>query len=224
MIFYEKLLGNALFHGLELPVLRSLLEEVSYQRKHYPAETFIACEGEVSSGIHFLLNGSVRAEMSSLSGKVLKIEDIEGKRILAPAFIFGKNNRYPVDIIANRETECLFLTRHVFLRLLGMNETILRNYLDIISDRTQFLSDKLRFLTLQTIRGKIALYLLNCSRESGESQFRLPISHARLAELFGVARPSLTRSLHELKERKLIEIDGKAIRIIKKRELSMLIE
>lgn len=224
MNIYEKLLQNPLFRGLGMPVLRQLLEEVSYQRKKYPPEAFIARGGEKSAGIHLLLSGSVRAEMSNLSGKILKVEDIEGNHIIAPAFIFGRNNYYPVDIIANRETECLFLTRHVFLRLLRMNESLLKNYLDLISDRAQFLSEKLRFLGLQNIRGKIACYLLDLSRESGQSSVRLPLSHSRLAELFGIARPSLTRSLHELEKRDMIRIEGKLIRILNRRELEKVVE
>ncbi|MDD3716177.1 MAG: Crp/Fnr family transcriptional regulator [Candidatus Marinimicrobia bacterium] len=224
MNIYEKLLQNPLFRGLEMPVLRHLLEEVSYQRKNYPPEAFIARGGEESAGIHLLLSGSVRAEMNSLSGKVLNIEDIEGKRILAPAFVFGRNNRYPVDIIANRETECLFLTRHVFLRLLRMNEMLLKNYLDLISDRAQFLSEKLRFLSLYKIRSKIAHYLLELNRGNGQYSFRLPLSHSRLAELFGVARPSFTRSLHELEKRDLIRIEGKSISILNRRGLEKLLE
>ena len=81
--------------------------------------------------ILILLCGSVKGEMVDFSGKTIKIEDIESPRPLAPAFLFGENNRYPVDIIANEKVEVLVLPKESFLQLMQQNEIILKNYLNV---------------------------------------------------------------------------------------------
>jgi len=114
--------------------------------------------------------------------------------LLAPAFLFGVDNHYPVDIIANKETECIFITKFSFSKLLQISPAAQNNFLDIISGKAQFLSNKIKFLTLQPIKGKIADYLLRRTRGRLLNTINLPYSQDKLADLFGVTRPALTRA------------------------------
>lgn len=216
---YESLRGNDLFRGLDTAEIRLLLEEVSYHRKIYRKNDIIAHDGNAIQGQYVLLRGSVRGEMVNSSGKIIKIEDIEGSHLIAPAFLFGDENHYPVDVIANRECECIFFIKQTFIRLLQMNETVLKNYLDMVSGRAQFLSNKIKFLSFQTIKGKIAHYLLKQIKMKKSSIVELPYSHAKLADLFGVTRPSLTRELRELDKEKIILAEGRQINILDKNRL-----
>lgn len=52
-----------------------------------------------------LLKGSVRGEMIDYSGRLIKVEDIIAPRAIAPLFLFGADNRYPVEVTANEATE-----------------------------------------------------------------------------------------------------------------------
>ncbi len=101
-----------------------------------------------------VLKGSVKGEMVDFTGKTIKIEDIASPRPLAPAFLFGNRNVFPVNIVANEEVDLLVIPKSSFIQLLQMNENILENFLSIISNRAQFLSNKIKFLSFQTIKGK----------------------------------------------------------------------
>ena len=48
-----------------------------------------------------LTQGSVRGEMIDYSGRLIKVEDIAAPRALAPLFLFGEENRFPVEVTAN---------------------------------------------------------------------------------------------------------------------------
>ncbi|MCK4812850.1 MAG: Crp/Fnr family transcriptional regulator [Candidatus Marinimicrobia bacterium] len=224
MYIYEKLSYNDLFRGLEIAEIQQLLEEISYHRKTYKKNDIIAHEGDSITGQHILLQGSVRGEMVSYSGKTIKIEDVEGNHLLAPAFLFGHDNYYPVDIVVNRESECIFFIKSSFVRILQMNETVLKNYLDMVSGRAQFLANKIKFLSFQTIKGKIAHYLLNRAKIKKSNKIDLPYSHAKLADLFGVTRPALTRELRELDQEKIICARGKRICILDKKRLMYFVQ
>ena len=45
-----------------------------------------------------LTKGSVRGEMIDYSGRLIKVEDITAPRAIAPLFLFGEQNRYPVEV------------------------------------------------------------------------------------------------------------------------------
>jgi len=103
-----------------------------------------------------------------------------------------------------------------------LNQVVLKNYLDSISSRTQFISQKLHFLSFKTIKEKIAHYLLQKAGDRLHS-FQLDSTQQQLADLFGVTRPSLARVLSEMQKEKLIIIDKKTVTLLNKQKLNELL-
>jgi CRP-like cAMP-binding protein len=210
MHIYEKLTQNALFRGLDEMEVRGLLEEISYTRRRFRSNGTIACEGDPVDGLMLVLSGRVRGEMIGHSGKVLKIEYIESRHALAAAFVFGEQQRFPANIVADCDTECVFLRKQALLRLVSVNGTVLHNFLDIISTQAQFLSDKIHLLAFQDIKGKIAAYLCKELKDvpAGEKNIHLKHSHTELSELFGVTRPALSRALRQMHRDGILAVVG----------------
>ncbi len=221
----EELLAKcSLFKNLKPKEVALFFSEVNFQKRNYSKEQLIAQADTEVNNLLVLLEGSVRGEMTDYSGKTIKIEDIEGPNLLAPAFLFGSNNRFPVTIIANKEVLILSIDKVSFIKLLQMNEQILSNFMNNISNRAQFLSNKLRFLSFQSIKGKIAHFLLQLSKKTGKDEFLLPKSQNELAEMFGVARPSLGRAMRELDNDGIIQAVGKNVKILDKNGLTGLLK
>jgi CRP-like cAMP-binding protein len=88
----------------------------------------------------------------------------------------------------------------------------------MISNRSQFLSEKIKFLNFKTIKGKLAQYILQ-KTEQGTKAVKLEITQNDLADYFGVARPSVARALGDMEEEGLIEANGKNIIIIDRQRL-----
>lgn len=221
---YNNLENCILFKGLTGQQIVELLYSVSFKEKTYKKEEIIASSDDEVRHLLIVIKGSVRGEMIDFSGKTIKIEDIESPRMLAPAFLFGKNNRFPVNIVSNEETLLLVISKDSFLNLLQTNKRVLTNYLNSISNRAQFLSNKIKFLSFQTIKGKIAHFFLQLMLRSGKNEFILDKSQNDLAEMFGVARPSLSRALRELHAEGMINAEGKKIKILDKIRLSSLLK
>lgn len=209
-----------LFNGLTNDQINELLLSISYKEKSYKKSEVIANSQDEVRALLIVVEGSVRGEMVDFSGKTIKIEDIESPRMLAPAFLFGKNNYYPVDIVANEACVILTIPKESFLQLLQENVRVLSNYLNSISNRAQFLSNKIKFLSFQTIKGKIAHYLLQLMKLKNSETFTMTKSQNELSEMFGVARPSFSRALRELDSDGLIKAEGKNISILNKTKLS----
>lgn len=213
-----------LFVGINKEELSLLLKSSTSRIRSFARGELVAQAGDEIGFMHILLRGLVRGEMVDYTGKLIKIEDIEPPRPLAPAFLFGEQNRYPVNITAAADVRILSIPRDEFLKMMQSSERVLRNFVNIVSSRGQFLSSKIRFLSFTTIKGKLAQYLLELARKNGEVSFNLPHSQTQLSELFAVARPSVGRAISEMNQEGIIRTEGKKVHILDHRKLSDLLK
>ncbi len=213
-----------LFTGLSREELSVLLENSFCRIRSFGKGELVAVAGDELGFMHIVVEGLVTGEMVDFAGKVIKIEDIEPPRPLAPAFLFGEQNRYPVNITAGSDVKILSIPRDEFLKMMQSSERVLRSFVNIVSSRGQFLSNKIRFLSFTTIKGKLAQYLLDLSKKRGLGPFQLSHSQAQLSELFGVARPSVGRAISELNQEGIIRTEGKQVQILDLAKLSALLK
>jgi CRP-like cAMP-binding protein len=208
-----------LFNGISTEEIASILTFVPYRIRKYKTGSLVSQSGEPVNSLMIVTNGTVKGEMVDDAGRVIKIEDIPAPGSLATAFIFGNKNRFPVNVAAISDVEILSIEKPDFLKLLMANDRVLVNFLNMISNRSQFLSEKIKFLNFKTIKGKLAHYILQKAGNEKIS-FSLDLTQNDLADFFGVARPSVSRALGELEQDGLIEASGKKIRILDKKRLA----
>ncbi len=213
-----------LFLGLKEDELSELLKASTSRIRSFPKGDLVAQAGDEVFFLHIMLEGSVKGEMVDYDGKVIKIEDIAPPRPLAPAFLFGNQNRYPVNITASNHVKILSIPGDEFLKMMQTNERVLRNFVNNVSSRGQFLSNKIKFLSFTSIKGKLAQYLLDLAGKTGSDTISLPLSQSQLSELFGVARPSVGRAISEMNHEGIIRTDGKVVELLDKPKLSALLK
>lgn len=219
----EILCQSPVFRGISPEEINKLFKEIHFQLKSYSKNELIVLGGEICDRLLIVQQGSVKAEMTDYSGKTIKIEDLSAPQPLASAFLFGSQNRFPVTVSANTEVEMVSISKPEFVKLLQINSLILNNYLNTISTRAQFLSQKLKFLSFKTIRQKIAHFLLEKAGDRLQT-VDVPQSQSQLAEMFGVTRPSLARTLGEMSQEGLIETDRRSIKILDKNRMNQLLK
>ena len=198
----------------------SFLNNLKFKAKYYKKGDFIATQGDVVDSLFLLLKGSVKTEMFSESGTVLNIETIIAPNPLAPAFLFAENNRFPVDVIAMEDSEVMVIPKDSVIKLLSVNEAFLRGYMAFNSNRTNFLSERLKLLSIKTIKGKLAQYILS---RANNLNFEMDMNQTELAEYFGVARPSLARSLSEIIDDNIICLEKRRGQIVNMNALKELL-
>ncbi|HEX2394233.1 MAG TPA: Crp/Fnr family transcriptional regulator [Bacteroidales bacterium] len=220
--FFSVLSETNIFRGLTGENISALLQDKPFRIRSFEKDEYVAYSHDPCNDMLIVVKGTVRGEMSDFSGKKLKIEDIPAPRPLAVAFIFGRENRFPVDIIANEPSKIMVIPRDVLIYLLQHSQVVLKNYLNAISSRTQFLSGKIRFLSFKTIREKMANFILNNSR-ADSNHIVLNQTQTELADFFGVTRPSLARTLAEMENEGIIRVERKEITIMNKEKLNKLL-
>ncbi len=212
-----------LFHSIRESEIERIFSELKIKETHFGKGEILAFQDEVCNRLILLLSGSVKGEMTDPSGKVIKVEDIYAPNPLAILFLFGQENRFPVQATAREDTTALVIPKQSVLRMLSMNETLLKNYLDISANFAGRLSKKLHFMSFRTIRQKLAMYILNLSKMSDSDSIQLDKTKTALAEYFGVSRQSLEREFTNMQNDGLIETSRKNVVIRNKNKLIQLI-
>ena len=218
MDIYQKLKGVEIFKDISENDLKELLKELKYKIKKFDKNEIVAFRGDEIEDLVIVSQGEVYTEMQKLNGDSIVVDRLTEGNVLAGAFIFGKDNRFPVDVIAASQSELLYISKDEVIKMFQVNEMLLQNYLGVISNKTQFLSKKIWFsFTNKSINNKLIAYLLNNMNRN--NCVLLQNSMKEIAQMFGVARPSLSRVLKEFidegivirKEKNLLEIPSKDI-------------
>jgi len=218
---YTDVLGNnSLFKNLGKNDIGAIIKSVHHQVKEYRKGDMIAHSGDQYTNLYIIVKGAVIGEIVDFEGKVIRIEELKAPDTIASAFIFGNNNALPVDITASRSTRLLVIPRNELIKIFRKYEVLLHNFLNIMSNRAQHLSKKIKMLGLQTIRGKLAHYLLEQSGQNNSDSFTINHTHASLAEIFGVSRPSLSRVIREFNSEGILSSGGKKYQITDPKRLS----
>lgn len=222
---YADTLGeNSLFKGLTPYEIGVIIRNSNHKVRKYSKGDIIASQGETLHFLTIVVRGSVVGEMMDYEGKVLRVEHIKAPNTVATVFLFGENNRLPVSVVAQEKTSVLMISRQGLLELFSKNTAALQNFLDIMANRAQFLTKQMKILGLSTIKGKIAHFLLDQTKKHNSLELKLSHTQAELAEMFGVTRPSLARTLREMNNEGLIQTKGKEVNILDKMQLTQLVK
>lgn len=200
----------------------AFLDDLKCTIKAYGKNELIIRQGDVCDALYMLTHGSVKTEMITENGNILGIEIIKAPRPLAPAFVFSDNNHFPVDVTALEEVEIMKIPKTEIMRLMMTNPDFMSSFMTHNANRTQFLTNRLQLLSIKTIKGKLAHFLFENSQGEGKP-FEINRNQTELADFFGVARPSLARSLSEMVQEGLISINRKEYIILNSKGLRELL-
>ena len=186
----------SLFKGLNPNEILKCLTKVDFKIKEYKKNEIVFFRGDILKKIIIIVKGTARGEMQKFNGDTITIDYITPYQLIAPAFIFGSNRTFPVDLISTENSKFLFLNKDNFLNAMQKDERLLVNFLDEISNKGQLLSKRIWFNFMnKTINEKVLSYIKE-NQKNGYISFKPSISE--LAKKFEVTRPSLSREISSL--------------------------
>lgn len=183
-----------LFAGLKDGDLDELLSAPHRRRVYQPGKTIMSA-GDAVQSLVVLTAGQVETRMVGDEREVV-MDRLVAPCLLAPAFLFASDNAVPVEAVATEESTIWTLNREGFVRFMAAHPEVMRRFLRMISDRSRFLSEKVRTFAIKGLRNRVLDYLHTHG----------PITQvAATAERLGVTRPSLSRVLSEMVAEGIIE-------------------
>lgn len=202
-----------LFADVDPRALRDSLRNSPPVLRSWDEGAIIAQAGTVCDSLIVFLQGEARAEMMNDEGKTFTVEMLRPPEAAATAILFSPERLLPVTLVAAMPCRVAILSRDTLLGLCFSHRAILEAILEDIGMRFAFLAGRLRAMQFATLRERIADWLVRRSQLKGSEEVRLDSTKERLAELFGVARPSLSRELAAMQRRGLIRVAGRIILI-----------
>lgn len=196
----EKIVAMPLFEGCEREEIANLLARASHRVRKKEKGVCVAYAGDELKDVMLLFEGTIYTTMSHPNGNNVVVETLQSPSILAPAFVYIRENRLPVTIVAKTDCELLYIDRLAFADFLHRDKQAMLNFIAIVSDRLHRLSKRVNEFALQSLRERVLDYLS-----------KRPIDNVEwLSRIMSVSRPSLSRVLSELKREGIIErtIDG----------------
>ncbi len=216
---YQDLASSAFFSGFSVREIRELCSSNRCIFKTFHRDALIAFRSDVYEKLLLLSRGILIAEIVDDRGTSLKVESLTGPTPVATAILFSTEALLPVQLRAETDVELLSISRQGILDMCREDERFLKAYLRDAGDKVTFLAEKIRLLRFTTIRQKIAGYFLDLARKQGTELLTLPYNLEVTADMFGVTRPALSRSLSKLVEAEILGREGREYRILKKKIL-----
>lgn len=202
------------FEGFTPEEIREVLSMVSYRMVELAARETYVLAGMPCRHADIIVEGEMIARMSGLSGKQAQIERLGESMLIAPAYIFAHNNEMPVSVETSKKTTLLRMRPSELKLLIDTDERIRWNFIQHLSRIDIFLSQKMRMLSLFSVKEKVAQYLIKMATEQQSRTIRLDVSRQEMADIFGIQKFSLLRCLSEFEEKGAIRIEGKTITIL----------
>ncbi|MBR4390485.1 MAG: Crp/Fnr family transcriptional regulator [Bacteroidales bacterium] len=190
-----------LFSSCSEEMLQELLS-LPYRRKEYKTGDRVVSVGDTCDWLMLLAEGTVESRMGAQSGKEVVIERMQAPMILAPAFLFAKNHTIPVEVTMMTDGVVWYIHREAFFKFMTAHPEVLKQFLEILSDRSHFLSGKVRSFAVKSLRDRVLDYI----RQHGAIT-----NVAEAAEMLGVARPSLSRLIADLQDEGVLERTDRGI-------------
>lgn len=177
--------------------------------KEYKKETLIFNEHDVCKSLHLVLKGEVEISTLTYNDKEYTINILHKDSSFGEFLLFSNNNLYLGDIIAKENTTLAEISNENLLILLK-DETVLKNYLSLLCNRSMLNQEKLKIYAQKNIKDRIMFYLFEESKKKESKTIKIK-SKETLAKLLNIPRPSLSRSLIELQNEGKIIFDRYSI-------------
>lgn len=208
------------------PAALKSFEEVKYTSS-YPAGAVLFVEGQAPRGVYLLCKGRVKLTMTSSDGKALILHIAEPGELIG---INGAMSGAPYELSAEMLEPCQvnFIKREAFLRLLREQPEISAHLTSQLSRDYQAACFQIRSLGLsRTASEKIVRFLLESAAKGKETsqgiRMNLALTHEEIAQIVGVSRETVTRTLTDLRRRMLIAVKGSAVLIRNKPALEAML-
>jgi CRP/FNR family transcriptional regulator, polysaccharide utilization system transcription regulator len=207
---------NKLSHD-EMLLLENNRVEVSYKK----GET-ICKQGTYASHIMYICSGLVKIymenEKSSLTLKILPAGNMIGLTALQDG-----NNIFQYSAYAYQNSKIRLIDIKIFKQLIVQNPLFANEVINLLCENSIQTYTRFFAFTQKQSYGRLAdtLLCLACNIFKNEV-FDLNLTRKELGELTGMTPESVIRILSKFNQDKIIEMDGKTIRIVDKYKLQQI--
>ncbi len=197
------------------------LEDLSKSQKIkvYAKKEMIYLEGNYPHALYYIAKGKVKVFKTNEDGKEL-IVGIYGEGDFIGYLPLLKDCEYQDSAMALEEATINLIAKAGFNELVNKNKDVSMKFIKMLSGNVMEVENELLKYAYNTVRKRVADSLVKLSNKyKSENTTLFSISREDLSNMVGTAPESVIRVLSEFKADKLIETQGRKIKVLNKKEL-----
>lgn len=212
--YIDILTTTELFSGLERESIFKLFKTLDYKIEIYTKEDVLFIEDEECQNLSVILDGFIEIQKIDSNGKVLTVAKFEAGDVFGELLIFSDHSRFPMTVVSKTNSIVMHINRDSVIKLCQVETYFLYAYLKLISRKAYILNQKLKEVTLRTIRQQISEFLYSQSKIQKTDIIKIAMTKKEWADKIGVQRPSLSRELIKMKEEGIIDFNKGVVTIV----------
>lgn len=209
--------GSLLFAGIEPETLAVMLDCLQPKISTHAKNSFITVEGQPFTGLGILLAGEAAVVKETVSGARSMLSPLRAGDMFGEMIAFSARQTWPASVFAQSECAVVFLPPQKITgtcpNACAGHQRLIRNMLLIVSEKALMLNRKVEYLTIRSMRAKIAAYLLEQHKQAGKTTFILPLKRNDLADFLNVSRTALSREMGRMRDEGLLEFYRSSVRL-----------
>ena len=209
---------SALFDGIQLQDMETMLGCIGYHVRSYKKGEIIAFEAETINHVGVVMEGAVDMLKEDVWGNRTMLIRSYPADIFGETFACGEDSLSVVTFAAAEDCKVLFLS---FCRVMRtcthacqFHQTLVENMVRMIARKNRELMRKIEVVSKKTLREKILSYLSIQAQSQGKSKFEIPLGRVEWAEYLCADRSALTRELARMKDEGLIDYQRNVFEIL----------
>lgn len=215
----------ALFSGIPDIELKSLLSCLNTRASTYSKNQVMTVTGTHLHGIGILTSGEAIITKENAAGDRSVVDVIGRGEVFGEIAAFSGEPVWPATVIAQEQSTAVFIEVWRITRTCDNacpgHRQLIDNALGIVAHKARILSRKLEYMSIKSLRAKVATFILEQAQKSGRSTFIMPLNRNELADFFSVSRPSLSREMGRMRDEGLIDYHRSAVVIKNHQALSL---
>jgi CRP/FNR family transcriptional regulator, cyclic AMP receptor protein len=187
-------------------------------RKTFKKDSVVLYENETGSALFVIVEGKVKISRVSDDGREVILTILNDSDFFGEMAILDGLSR-SANVTAMEDSELFIIQRNDFIALLQTHPEISIALLKELTQRMRAADLKIKSLSLKDAEGKVATVILQLADDLGKIKNgtveieKLPLQHD-LANMAGTSRETISRTLHSLVKKELIELKGSKLKII----------
>lgn len=223
LTMYDKLLQLPLFQGMSKFDFTDILGKVKIHFNKYEPGSCLVRQDTPCNQLIFVLDGEVQIESNDKTHKYTLWENFKSPNVIEPYSLFGMRPYFTASYTAVTEVNTLNIDKSYILNELCRYEVFNLNYMNMLSNRSQVIYNKLWNAHIGKTRDKIINFLLlRCMTPYGAK--KLSIRMEDLARLIDDTRINVSNVLNDLQNRGLIQLGRRTFSIPELREVVQLLD
>lgn len=223
LTMYDKLLQLPLFQGMSKFDFTDTLEKVKIHFNKYEPGSCLVRQDTPCNQLIFVLDGEVQIESKDRAHQYTIWETFKSPNVIEPYSLFGMRPYFTASYTAVTEVNTLNIDKSYILNELCRYEVFNLNYMNMLSNRSQVIYNKLWNSHIGKTRDKIINFLLlRCMTPYGAK--KLSIRMEDLARLIDDTRINVSNVLNDLQNRGLIQLGRRTFSIPELREVVLLLD